>query len=229
MVYKSGEVISDQLDFGFQSSDFVKKISKNRFGSFPFWNKSRFVERKQVEHQYHVWGQCGQFVLLQNFSGQPILWRVYDHFNLLLCSGRSQQWTMNTYPQSLVIEHQLKTRKRLTTWPWAVSCVNNLFRLTSNSLAESLWEDTIWEKCNRQQQASDNSNKFCVDLISYNTSSGALIGLLMQITHVFETRRLGLEDSSFIVWKYSHQRSSFKCLTSNILAIFTLLTTSKVH
>ena len=76
-------MISDQLDFMFQPSDFrEKKSAKTGLDLFHSEIKSCFVERKQVEHQYHVWGQRGQFVLLQNFTGQPILWKSLWPFQL---------------------------------------------------------------------------------------------------------------------------------------------------
>ena len=88
---------------GFQSSDFLKiKTQQNQVCIFSVLKENPVLLR---EIKLSISIMCGASVanlfcckisLASQFFG-----RVYGHFNLLLCS------TMNTYPQSLVIKHQL--------------------------------------------------------------------------------------------------------------------------
>ena len=96
-------MISDQLDFRFQPSDFrEKKSAKTGLDLFHSEIKSCFVERKQVEHQYHVWGQRGQFVLLQNFQ-RPA--NSLEEFMTISTCRSVQETTINNEHISSIPSH----------------------------------------------------------------------------------------------------------------------------
>ena len=140
-----------------------------------------------------VWCQCGQFVMSQNFSRQ-----------LILCSSL---WLFQVYAPSvqkatMINEHVSPLTRSLNSicqynhslTTICIMCgasVANLFYLTAaNSLAEFMGgEDTVWEKCIRQQQESkDNNFKFGADRIFYYIfrASDRAVGVKECMTQVFD-------------------------------------------